>query len=99
MDHEVMTYGKHLNKKFLTIWNTDPEYCQWALRTVENEPTYIGNISLRRFAEYVVTKEAEKATTVADSEPTHKDKRGRVPESPRSEDSGSFRLVHSADGL
>ena len=98
-DNEIMTFGKHINRSFLKIWNTDPEYCQWTLRTVENEPTYTGNISLRRFAEYVVTKESEKATIGADSEPTHKDKRGRMPESPRSEDSGSFRLVHSTDGF
>ena len=52
-----MTFGRHIGKKFETIVNTDPSYCQWVMQAVEQEPTTAP--TLRRLAEYTAKVERD----------------------------------------
>ena len=96
-----MTYGKHTGKKFVTIWNTDPPYCQWVMQTVEQEPKTAP--TLWRLAEYVAKQERDSLLQTP-GQPSNqgrtKEKRSRTQvaeraESPASSDGESLRTEDS----
>ena len=51
-DSDRLTFGKHLGKTYLEVYNTEPNYCSWAIETVQHgeHPSK----ELRRLAEYLL---------------------------------------------
>ena len=96
-----MTFGRHMGKKFETILNTDPSYCQWVMQAVEQEPTTAP--TMRRLAEYTakVERDALQQTQSQSSNAGRtKEKRSRTQvaeraESPASSDGESLRTEDS----
>ena len=55
---DLMTFGKHTGKTYITVHLLHPDYCDWALRTAES-----GNDSspaLLRFAKYLATTQVRR---------------------------------------
>jgi hypothetical protein len=55
MDNMSITFGKHKNKSFKTVFDTDKEYCIWCIESVAIERTKSGKI-MNIFVEYVKDK-------------------------------------------
>ena len=51
-DSDRLTFGKHLGKTYLEVYNTEPQYCSWAIETVQHgdHPTK----ELQRLVDYLL---------------------------------------------
>ena len=55
MDDDVVTFGKHMGKKFVEVYMQHPDYCEWVMHTVAQADTFTPSAELQRLAHFIHT--------------------------------------------
>jgi hypothetical protein len=55
MDDDVVTFGKHMGKKFVEVYMQHPDYCEWVMDTVAQADTFTPSAELQRLAHFIHT--------------------------------------------
>lgn len=61
-DLDILTFGKYAGQSFKSVWDQDQDYCQSILKSVESGD-YSNSTLMKRFAQYIVTKESQMEST------------------------------------